>query len=277
MRPRLDRLRAAAASRYRSPGYRPTGGVEISQHARFPCVVSRHDGRLQGAGRGVPGVRAFAPRSFRVVRRSRTGRSFHDGVFPRASSAPSCFLLRVFFPHRLGSARPGVGWHACLHRSRPRNRARSSAISQHTRFSCVVFRRGGRCQGFGRGVPGVLADRTLAQLRPAASRHAPPSRVLLASPAPRSLAFAPPPRAADVSCALSLVPVAPALRHGLNSAPCPRVLGPLRSSCGCIRHVRQERSSGWLEVPRRSRSAGDRTRPGGTRPRNRVSCPLGER
>ena len=36
-------------------------GSRISQHARFPCVVSRHDGRLQGAGRGVPGVRAFAP------------------------------------------------------------------------------------------------------------------------------------------------------------------------------------------------------------------------
>ena len=93
--------------------------------------------------------------------------------------------------------------------------------------------------------------------RAASSRHAPPSRVLLASPAPRSLAFAPPPRAADVSSALSLVPVAPALRHALNSAPCPRVLGPLRSSCGCIRHVRQGRSSGWLEVPRRSRSAND--------------------
>ena len=146
--------------RCRSPGYRPTGGVEISQQARFPCVVFRHDGRLQGAGRGVPGVRAFAPRGFCVVRRSRTGRSFHDGVFPRprafggrarvssrlvrALVALACFLLRVFFPHRLGSARPGVGWHACLHRSRPRNRASSSAISRVISRSSSGISSGGR-------------------------------------------------------------------------------------------------------------------------------------
>ena len=152
-------------------------------------------------------------------------------------------------------------------------------ISQHTRFSCVVFTAAAVARAsvaVFRVFSRIVRSRSFAS-RCAASRHDPAPRVLLASPAPRSLAFAPPPRAADVSSALSLVPVAPALRHGLNSAPCPRVLAPLRSSCGCIRHVRQERSSGWLEVPRRSRSAGDRTRPGGTRPRNRVSCPLGER
>ena len=48
----------------------------------------------------------------------------------------------------------------------------------------------------------------IVRSRPVAPPHAPPSRVLLASRAPRSLA----------------IPVTPAFRHGLNSAPDPRVL-----------------------------------------------------
>ena len=167
--------------------------------------------------------------------------------------------------HRAGR---GDTYHRVRSKSRSTRDSRASFFTAAAvaRASVAVFRVFSR----------IVRSRSFAS-RCAASRHDPPSRVLLASPAPRSLAFAPPPRAADVSSALSLVPVAPALRHGLNSAPYPRVLGPLRSSCGCIRHVRQGRSSGWLEVPRRSRSPDDRTRPGGTRPRNRVSCPLGER
>ena len=99
--------RLACASRPRHGGVQTDadlpGGVESSQHARFSCVVSCHDARSQGAGRGVPGVRAADPRSFRVVRRSRTGRSFHDGVFPRPES--SCWARsRVLVSPRASSA-----------------------------------------------------------------------------------------------------------------------------------------------------------------------------
>ena len=212
---------------------------------------------------------------FRVFARSRRrpaelpcGASFSHGPLLSRRRVPSRRVRALVLPSSCFLPAPfGVGtawsWLARLPSSVAP--AQPGEIERNLAAHAIVVRRfsprrplpglRSRCSGCSRG----------SYARAASSRRVPPSRVLLASPAPRSLAFAPPPRAADVSCALSLVPVAPALRHGLNSAPCPRVLGPLRSSCGCIRHVRQERSSGWLEVPRRSRSAGDRTRPDSTR------------
>ena len=101
-------------------------------------------------------------------------------------------------------------------------------ISQHARFSCVVSRHGGRLQGVRRSVPGVLAARALAPLRiplrPGTSRFL-VSSSCLERPAP-SLS------ATDVSSALSLVPAAPAFRHGPNLALCPRRSAPHEHRAG---------------------------------------------
>ena len=122
-----------------------------------------------GAGRGVPGVRAFAPPT--------RGASVWCVVLARAAPfTTACFLAPrprprasfFVFSSRTVWGRHGlelVGTPAFIGRARATGRDRAQSRS-NTRFSCVVFRRGGRCQGFGRGVPGVLADRTLAQLRP---------------------------------------------------------------------------------------------------------------
>ena len=189
-----------------------------------------------------------------MVRRSRTGRSFHDGVFPRASSAPRAsffvFSSRTVWgrhglelvgtlPSSVAPAQPGeiernLAAHAILVAS-------FFAAAAVARTSVAVFRVFSR----------IVRSRSFVPPRPGTPAFSCPPCVSSA-PLPRVRATAPRSRCllrafsrASGSC--------PPARPQFGPVPtCPRAASiVLRMYPACS----PGRSSGWLEVPRRSRSA----------------------